>query len=435
MTRGFIASAIALSFFGASAASAEVGSTQSPSDPTARVFELVLPADHLFGDWGGLRTKLEDSGVTPRLIMVTDLAGNVSGGVSKGVTAPTSVELSLTADLDKILGLKGGSLFMSTSQRWGRSLSKEHIGNVFSAQQIYGFQTWRLIDLSYQQQLFDDHLELRLGRFAATDDFMVSAYSCGLVSNAFCGNPFGILLDAPGISAYTGAWGALAKVKPTRRSYVMAAVYNGDSNVRADRHHGLDFSIHGPTFAMAEVGYQVNGQPGDGPLLGNYKLGAWHDGNSLTEFKSGKSHRGSWGFYGIFDQVIAPFGDKASNRGLGVFGSFTLAANSDRQQLADFFTAGISARGLLDSRPRDAITLGFASGHFSDDLRRAQQDGQLPGPIGGQGRESVVEATYRLDIKNGAIFMQPDIQYILNPSGADSVKNALVLGAQFGINF
>jgi hypothetical protein len=32
------------------------------NNPTARVFQLVLPSEHLFGDWGGLRTKLEDLG-------------------------------------------------------------------------------------------------------------------------------------------------------------------------------------------------------------------------------------------------------------------------------------------------------------------------------------------------------------------------------------
>ena len=54
-----------------------------------------------FRNWGGLRSKLEESGITPRLILVTDLAGNPSGGRSKGATAPSSIELSLFFDLEK----------------------------------------------------------------------------------------------------------------------------------------------------------------------------------------------------------------------------------------------------------------------------------------------------------------------------------------------
>jgi len=47
------------------------------------------------------------------------------------------------------------------------------------------------------------------------------------MQNAFCGNPLGILLDAPGMSAYYGTWAALAKVHPTRRTHVMTGIYNG----------------------------------------------------------------------------------------------------------------------------------------------------------------------------------------------------------------
>ncbi|HEV2827232.1 MAG TPA: carboxypeptidase regulatory-like domain-containing protein, partial [Pyrinomonadaceae bacterium] len=126
------------------------------NDPTSRLFQLVLPSEHLFGDWGGLRSKLEEKGVTPRLILVTDLAGNSRGGRSQGATAPSSFELSLLFDLEKIFGLKGGSILASFSERWGHNLSREHIGNTFSTQQIFGFQTWRVLDVSYQQKLFDD---------------------------------------------------------------------------------------------------------------------------------------------------------------------------------------------------------------------------------------------------------------------------------------
>ena len=278
------------------------------NDPTSRLFQLVLPSEHLFGDWGGLRSKLEEKGITPRLILVTDLAGNSRGGRSQGATAPSSFELSLFFDLEKISGLKGGSIFASFSERWGHNLSREHIGNTFSTQQIFGFQTWRVLDVSYQQKLFDDRVELRLGRFAAMDDFLVSPYNFGFMQNAFCGNPFGILLNAPGMSAYYGTWAALGKVKPTKRSYVMTGIYNGDPKVRENKYHGVNLSMKGPLFAISEAGYQINGLPGDSQRLGNYKLGAWYDHSKLTDFESGASKRGSWGFYGLFDQVLVPFG-------------------------------------------------------------------------------------------------------------------------------
>ncbi len=406
------------------------------NDPTARVFQLMLPSEHLLGDWGGLRTKLEKQGITPRLILVTDLAGNPRGGRSRGATAPSSVELSLFFDLEKIFGLKGGSVFASFSERWGHNLSAKHIGNTFSTQQIYGFQTWRVIDVSYQQKLFDDRVELRVGRFAAMDDFLVSPYNFGFMQNAFCGNPFGILLNAPGMSAYYGAWAALGKVKPTRRSYVMTGVYNGDPRMRDNKYHGVNLSAKGPLFAINEAGYQINGLPGDGRRLGNYKLGAWYDRARLTDFESGAETRGSWGYYGLFDQVLVPFGSPDSNRGFGVFGSVTVAPDPRTQQLPLFVTAGVSARGLFDARPRDVAGLAVASGYFSEDLKRAQRNGRPLGPAGGiPDHETVVELTYRIDLRKGAFFIQPDLQYINRSGGTGDFRNALVLGAQFGINF
>ena len=322
------------------------------------------------------------------------------------------------------------------SQRWGNRLSSEYVGNVFPAQQIYGFPTFRVIDLSYQQKLFDDRVELRLGRFAATDNFLDSPYNYGFMSNAFCGNPFGILLDAPGMTAYTGTWAGLAKVKPTRRTHVMAAIYNGDANIRANKYHGVNFSMNGPLFAMGEVGYQVNGLPGDSQRLGNYKGGGWYDGSTLTDFESGVKKKGSRGFYALFDQVLVPFGAPRSNRGFGIFASVTVATDSNVQQLPLYFTAGVSARGLFDARPRDALSLGVATGYFSNELQQAQKDGRLLPPEGGvQTHETVMELTYRFDLRKGAYFIQPDFQYIIQPGGTGRLPNAPVAGLQLGINF
>ena len=147
----------------------------------------------------------------------------------------------------------------------------------------------------------------------------------------------------------------------------------------------MNFSLHGPAFAIAEVGYQINGLPGDSQLLGNYKLGAWYDDAQFTNFQSSAKTRGSWGFYGLFDQVLVPLGSPGSNRGFGVFGSITVAPDSEIQQLPLFITAGFSARGMFDTRPRDAVSFGVASGFFSDDLRRAPAKGATAWSTRGSG--------------------------------------------------
>ncbi len=101
-----------------------------------------------------------------------------------------------------------------------------------------------------------------------------------------------------------------------------------------------------------------------------------------------------------------------------------------------YFTAGVSACGLFDTRPRDAVSLGIATGYFSHALQRAQNNGLLVPPEGGvQEHETVVELTYRFDLRKGADSIQPDFQYIVRPGYTGRLNNAPVFGAQFGINF
>src|SRR5438552_15667833 len=105
------------------------------------------------------------------------------------------------------------------------------------------------------------------------------------VQNGFNGNPVGIFFNAPGMTAYPNAtWGGLVKVRPTERMYVMGGAYNGDVSIRANKHHGADWSMDGPLFAIGEVGYQINGLPGDQGLLGNYKAGFWYDDHQYIDF-------------------------------------------------------------------------------------------------------------------------------------------------------
>ena len=48
-------------------------------------FQLILPSEHLLGDWYGMRSWLEDHGITPTLTLVTDALGNPSGGMRQSV--------------------------------------------------------------------------------------------------------------------------------------------------------------------------------------------------------------------------------------------------------------------------------------------------------------------------------------------------------------
>ncbi|MBX3380665.1 MAG: carbohydrate porin [Phycisphaeraceae bacterium] len=427
-----------------------VSSVSPPAPPTSarapdgggnaaayQPFQLIPTSGNLFGDWFGARTWLEEKGVTTNLSFVTNLAGNVSGGRDQGFTHADNLGLDLYFDLEKILGIRGASFLLNMSQRSGSSVSQVYIGNVFTVQQVFGGTTFHLIDAAWQQQLFDDQLSFRIGRIAAGDDFLVSEYNYLFMQNAFCGNPVGIFFNAPGMTAYPNAtWGAVATWKATQRFSIMTGIYNGDPNIRQTHYNGVNFSLNGPAFVMAELHYQHNGLAEDTGPVGNYKLGGWYDNSTYTDFVSSATSRGNWGIYGLFDQLLIPFGDREESRGLGVTGSALFSPDQSISTMPYFFTAGVVARGVFEVRPDDVAGLGFIFGNFSNDLQTAQRNAQLLNPAQGvQTNESVVEATYRLYLPGKSTFVQPDLQYIIRPGGTGQFGNALVLGCQIGINF
>ncbi|PYM11372.1 MAG: hypothetical protein DMD81_27110 [Candidatus Rokuibacteriota bacterium] len=440
--------AVIVAFLGWAAAARAQDASLPPAPPGTRSlantpFRLTLDQEHLFGDWGGLRTSLEARGITPTVTFVMDALGNPTGGMQQGFRQASNLNVDLSFDLQKLFGLTGSSFEISFSERFGSSLSTEDIGNVFTVQQVFGGQTYRLVDVAFQQQLFEDRVELRVGRIAAGDDFLVSPYNYVFVQNAFDGNPVGVFFNAPGMTAYPNAtWGGRVKVKPTERMYVMGGLYNGDASIRANRHHGADWSMDGPLFAIAEAGYQINGLPGDTGLLGNYKAGFWYDDHQFTDFttvargRAPGGTRGNWGFYGLFDQVLMRFGEPGSNRGFGVTGSVLVSPDQSISQMPVFATAGVLARGMFPSRPTDVGGFGVAYGRFSDDLQDSQRRAQLSNPaVGVQRYEIALELTYRFRFRGDAVFFQPDLQYIIRPGGTGRIADAFVAGFQVGANF
>lgn len=78
-------------------------------------------------------------------------------------------------------------------------------------------------------------------------------------------------------------------------------------------------------------------------------------------------------------------------------------------------------QGLLPGRDSDVTAFGLAYGKFSDDLS-------------GQDFEMVLEWTYLFAVTPW-LSVQPDVQYIIKPSGTSTIPDTLVLGAEIAINF
>jgi porin len=381
-------------------------------------------ADTLTGDWDGTRGRLEDRGLAVSLSYVLESAGNPVGGEKHRARYTHDVGLAVFLDLEKLLFLPHTSFMASMSNRAGNSLSRD-IPNEFAVQQIFGGQTTRLVDVAVQTRLFDDHLDVVGGRINALDDFVASPLYCYAQNLGLCGNPLSVPIDVSVSSYPNAAWGARGRYWFTDDVYAMTGVYNTYPPFRANRFHGVDFTIHEHSglASMNEVGWRPEIAPG---LRGNYKLGGWYDTLQHEEFRTGRQSPNGWGLYAAFDQRLLP---KSGSHGLGLtpFVAFSWAPPDVNEQ-EWFVDAGVLWEGVVPGRPNDVIGLYGVYGRTSSDLRRAQRAMGKPG----QSYEAIVELNYRIDVFPW-LYIQPDLQGVIDPNATGRVDDALVLAVQVGV--
>ena len=129
---------LALSFgwaLASPAAAQTVDATPAPPPPPAYVAPQV---EHLLGDWGGLRTNLENQGVYLFLDATAEFAGNVSGGIKQGATSANQLAFEADIDWQRLAGITGLSTHVIFVNRSGYNDSKMIGDNVAPVQEIFG---------------------------------------------------------------------------------------------------------------------------------------------------------------------------------------------------------------------------------------------------------------------------------------------------------
>jgi len=417
--------------------------TPAPAGQQSEQAKPEFDSEHyLTGDWFGFRNTLFDHGISITGSYTTEPAGNPIGGLRNGSTYLHNFGLEVGFDMDKLLCIPGAKFLVTASQRSGEGLTQEDIGNAISVQQIFGGgQTYRLIQMRWDQQLLDDQVEFSLGRLSTTSDFFSSRFYCDFVMNGICGQPTSPFFNMPnGITAYPAAyWGALALFRPTKETYIKSSVYDGDPNHGDDR-HGANFGFgENGVLTVTEIGYKSDaclfGLPGRYSFAGYYHSGDFPDvaedafmENLFVSGGTGRIHSGQYGFYLIFEQMLLR--NSGRDTGLNSFVTFVVSPDEDKSVMPFFVNAGLIWEGLIPCRPHDKLDLGFYSAVFSDRLRAGQHGAQLAG----QTSETNLEVNYKVQI-TPYLHVRPNIQYVIKPNGLSTIDNALVLGGEVGITF
>jgi len=140
-----------------------VALAQSPADPP--VTGQAAPAkpgfmtdfwtrDTLFGSIGGLRDRLGEYGITIGLQEVSEVLGNVTGGVHTGFAYDGVTIMNLGLDTEKAFGLPGGTFRISALQIHGRNLAADNLLNLQIPSGIEADRTTRLWEFGTSRPLW-----------------------------------------------------------------------------------------------------------------------------------------------------------------------------------------------------------------------------------------------------------------------------------------
>ncbi|GEM_PF-815649 len=394
-------------------------------------------------NWLGGRRYIEEKGVVPTLSYLGNFAANPSGGMTRGASNTSSVNLGVGIDLQKFTGLDsldGWSLGNTWVWRFGESLTKNRVGNAFSVQQNYGSQTIQLQSLfaSYNKDILGDwHWTLKFGRFAGGDNFMTKPIYWLYQNNAFDGNPIGVFKQTK-FSAYpAGSWAAFTQLSYKDGQYAKAGVYQINTE-RQDNMHGLDWSFHSAGVnSNFELGWNFN-HDASGKSPGNISAGvvaSWYDAAHIND--PSKYSYFNCSVYVQADYMVYNLGpvkedepyyivrdsDKWRDlRGIVLWGAFQYDPYENLADMPVFVNGGVLFNAPFKSRADDVLCFGVAYGKFSNKYADHRSDSY----------EAVFELNYKVQI-NRFSFIQPNVQYVLNTNGGE-YGDAVVLGIQFGLN-
>jgi porin len=377
-------------------------------------------------------------GVTPFFNYWGIVQGNPVGGLSQNAAYAHEMLFGATFDLEKLIAWRGATFKLSGAANSGRNLSTT-IGNVFNTAQSYVTPTGMFYEMFLAQKLWNDKVEVRLGRMVAADLFCDLPAFGMQVSGGIDGNPTSLFLNSNFTSSPNATWGAAIKVTPTPDLYGAYGIYQATNRLGKVAYHGLDFSIRPDDglLMFLETGWTpvFDARPADGKspahpgLPGIFKLGGYFSTFPYAAFDDGSAEQNTFGFYLLAQQNVWQ-STANPNRNLALWAGITWSPQERVAQMPVMGFGGIVWQGAIPQRDQDQVLLTWMTGSFSRDYADSQAGTGAPRPTA----ETVLEASYVINLTPN-LFIQPDIQYIIQPNGIGTTPNALVIGAQFGCNF
>lgn len=342
---------------------------------------------------------------------ISDILGNVRGGMKRGARLLDRADFTAAFQGDDH-GVPGFSVFLDAQVTDATNFSSALVGDAQTISNIDGPAGGRLVS-AWVSKDFDGIGGLKAGVVDLNTEFDVQSTAALFLNSAFgIGPDFSQSgLNGPSIFPSTGL-GLVGWWLPGGHWQLKAGVFEGTpGNAMHPGRTNFSFDQDEGALVVAEARNHLTPDT----LVG---VGSWRYTASFDAIDPARGRlSGNAGYYAIADALLyaAPEGDKA-----GLRGWLRIGFADDR-----FNAIGTTVNGGLVytapfGREADQIGVSFAHARFGDAAR-------LSAPL--EPAETAFEATYSLNL-NSHLTLQPDIQYVMSPSGDAMIEDALVLGSR-----
>jgi porin len=349
------------------------------------------------------------------------------GGVNQRGSFRNMLLLDAELDLGKAVGLDGGTAYLqylSVNAETGGSMDAGDIQVYSNVENDAHLDV--VYELWYEQRLLDDRFRIKIGKADANSEFAFVDVA-GEFANSSAGfsptlfaypsfpdsamsiNAFGTVIDQDGYELTLGYGlydGAAADGIQTGRRGPSTFFSNDRSNAY---------------FQAWQAELNWNNLSGCERWLkdGRFSSGFWYHSGDFERF-DGRNEQGAYGFFITTEQQLISIDNE--DRGLYTFAQIGLADGSV-SEIAGHYAGGLVLRGTTVGRPDDSAGIYLTLADLSND------------PAAGfESDEFAIDTYYRIQLAP-AIYVQPEFQYIANPSGDPNIDHAIAGGIRVGVTF
>jgi porin len=388
------------------------------------------PHGHLFGEWDGERSRLEERGVRFDFQYVSDSLWNIKSEQKERFASWNRFRWTVDIDFGELVGQR--DLFFHATALWqGGGNLGAYLGLLTNPSGLASMNTARLDSWWIEKRWLNERVTARIGQFAGQDFYGAQHYAASFIFEPMGYALGNLFTDFESFDPFSTP-AMEVRVVPLPHFYVKSMVEAEDRDPFAHNSTGLVPQFRGGPVSISEIGFApgkkattvrafdtVESRKG---YSGLYQFGASYNPGKFTSPTSAIPRSGNYLLYWMASQAIWRVDPKGAR---GLDGTFVYDwSPPDINRNNTMLTAGLRFNEPLPLPTHNTMSLGYVQNRLS---RQFVPPGAPPWKP-----EHAIEFNTLLD-PLPMLLLQPVIQYFANVGARKG--RAVVFGFRSKVEF